>query len=90
LTSLLRTTEANELLSSVDDPITHHLLSNVLYRLLLKYQVRREVPIADLDLRYFVEILVESFADHNALRRILAGELVGSLYDDEQLKSWTK
>lgn len=87
---LLRTDEANELLRAVTEPITSHLINNAMYQFMIKYHVKLERPASDFDLRYFLDVLLQIFEDHDVLRRILSGEQVGALYDDEQLKAWTQ
>ena len=81
---ILRDDEARALISSVEDPITKHLLSNAMFHFFRRYNEHKQKPASDFDMLYFVTLLQEIFSEHDTLRRILAGERVGVFFNDEQ------
>jgi hypothetical protein len=86
---MIRTEEATDRMRSVNDPITTHLINKAMHHLIRRYQLQKDRPTSDLDLDYLVALLIDVFSDHNALKRILNGETVGALYDDDLLKSFS-
>jgi hypothetical protein len=71
--NLVRQLEMQELIDSEKDPITAHLMTmanEVVFARVLRGESR---PIADFDLRYFMEIMQEFASNHETLRKILAG-----------------
>jgi hypothetical protein len=44
---------------------------------------KREAPLCDFDLLYFVKALETFFSEHEVLSRTLAGEKVGAWFDEE-------
>jgi hypothetical protein len=79
---ILRHDEANEIIAAESDPITKHLITNAMYHFLKRYYQEKQYPVCDFDMYYFVALLHEIFSEHDVLRRILAGEKVGSFGDD--------
>lgn len=72
---------------AVGDPITSHLVNMMIHRLLRRYHIHKDRPVVDLDLLFFVQVVIDTLSDHKVLRRILNGEVVGALYDDDLLRS---
>jgi hypothetical protein len=80
---VLRHDAANELISSIEDPITQRLMNNAMFHFLRTYYQEKRYPAADFDMLYFVQLLRDIFEEHEVLQRILAGERVGALFDDD-------
>lgn len=78
----IRNEEAMALLRSLDsgDPITKSLVNNAMFHLMRRFNTRKELPAADFDLMYFLEVMQEMFTEHDVLRRILSGERVGAVF----------
>ena len=82
--TLLHADEALRFIESVSDPITRNLLNMALVHLVKRHHLeRRDAPRGDVDLLYLMSALKDYFAEHEVLRRTLAGEKVGTWFDDE-------
>lgn len=83
---MVRHDEAMALLRSLDggDAITKSLVNNAMFHLLRRVNTRRELPVSDFDLMYFVELMREMFSEHDVLKRMLDGERVGAFFDDDR------
>ena len=81
----IRNEEAMALLRSLDagDPITKSLVNNAMFHFMRRFHTRKELPAADFDLMYFLELMKEMFSEHDVLKRMLAGERVGAFFDEE-------
>jgi hypothetical protein len=80
---VLRDYEAKQLIASVEDPITQHLLTNAMFHFFKRYYDEKERPVSDIDMLYFASLLKDIFSEHDVLRRILSGERIGSFFDEE-------
>lgn len=80
---VLRDEEARSLVASIENPITQHLVTNAMFHFFKRYNEEQQRPASDFDMLYFVLILRDAFAEHDALRRILDGEKVGAFFSDE-------
>ena len=80
----LHQTEANAVIESVDDAITKHLLTNVMFHFFKVHSNGELRPTTDFDMLYFVSLLRRVFEEHDVLKRILAGERVGAFFDDDR------
>ena len=69
----LRQEEMNALIASEKDPITADLMSQAAHLVVLRVMRQEKGPMADFDLRYFMEVIQEFASDHEALRRSLEG-----------------
>jgi len=82
--TLLYADEALRFIESVEDPITRNLLNMALVHLVKRQHLeRREAPRGDVDLLYLMSALKDYFAEHDVLRRTLAGEKIGVWFDEE-------
>jgi hypothetical protein len=81
---IVRNDEAMALLRSIDDPITERLVNNALYHFLRRVHERKELPAADFDLLYFLELMRDVFSEHDVLKGMLAGENVGAFFFDDE------
>ena len=55
-----------------------------LVHLIKRYHLEhRDTPRGDVDLLYLMSALKDYFVEHDVLRRTLAGEKLGSWFDDE-------
>jgi hypothetical protein len=82
---MVRHDEAMALLRSLEDgdAITKILVNNAMFHLLRRVNTRRELPVRDFDVMYFVELMREMFSEHDVLKRMLDGERVGAFFDDD-------
>jgi hypothetical protein len=78
---MLRWDEAMELLRSVDDSITNQLMNRANFEIIKKFSERRGLPVADFDLRFFMEVMLEFCGQHTVIKKIL---------DGEDLRPWTE
>lgn len=83
---ILRFDEAMLLLRSVDDLTTNQLMNTATFEVLKRFSESKELPVADFDLRFFMEAMLDFCSKHNTLRQILAGEDL-RLWTDDDLKS---
>jgi hypothetical protein len=81
---LSRFVEAMELLNSVEDLTTSQLMNRANFVVLRRFNEEGQLPVADFDLRYFMEIIHEFCSDHESLRRILQGEDLRAMIFDEE------
>ena len=79
---MLRYSESAELISSVKDLTTQKLLSAASYCIIKRFLENKNLPIADFDLRFFSEAMLEFCSNHELLQKILNGEDVG-WFDDQ-------
>jgi hypothetical protein len=70
----LRQTEMNDLIASEEDPITQHLMEMAAHVVISRVLTRKDGPIADFDLNYFMEIVQEFAREHKTLKTILEGK----------------
>ena len=70
----LRQDEMNALIESETDPITADLMNQAANVVMLRVLRKEKRPIADFDLRYFMEVIQEFASDHDVLRKSLEGE----------------
>jgi hypothetical protein len=66
---LLRQDEAAKLLRSVNDLTTNQLMSIANTLVIKRYLEQDERPVADFDLRFFMEVMLEFCGDHNLLKK---------------------
>ena len=71
----LRQEEMNELIAQEQDPITADLMSQAAYVLVMTVGSQKTRPVADFDLRYFMEIIRDFVSDHEILKSTLEGNL---------------
>jgi hypothetical protein len=71
----LRQREMQELIASEKDPITAHLMTFANNTLLSRLLTKEKGPVADFDLRYFMEVIQEFASDHETLKKILDGKV---------------
>lgn len=71
----LRQEEMNALIAKEKDPITADLMRQAAHLVVLKVLRQDEGPVADFDLRYFMEVIHEFVSDHEALQRTLEGKV---------------
>jgi hypothetical protein len=69
----LRRTEMQELVDSEKDPITEHLMEMAAQVVFSRVVRKERPPIADFDLRYFMEVVQDFAGQHETLKTILAG-----------------
>ena|ERR1700730_13323533 len=69
----LRQTEMEELIASEKDPITQHLMTMAADVVLSRMLTKKNGPIADFDLNYFMEIVQQFANEHETLKKILSG-----------------
>jgi anti-anti-sigma regulatory factor len=79
---VLRSDEAAKVIETEKDPITRALLNNANFWFMKKFFEQNERPVSDFDLHFFINVLREVFAEHDVLRRMLAGEKVGQFFED--------
>ena len=73
----IRQDEANEVAKEASDLITNQLVSSAVASAIALTPIeRKEWPIADFDMKYFVEVMLNLFGErnHERLRAILRGE----------------
>lgn len=83
---LLRQPESWELLASEKDLITNQLLNKATMCVVKALANSEKQPIADFDLKFFVEVMIEFCRDHENLKKILAGEDL-RWFDEEEIGS---
>lgn len=88
-TMMLRHSESAELISSVKDSITQKLLSAASYCVIKRFLENKNLPVADFDLRFFSEAMLEFCSNHELLQKILNGQEVG-WFDDEKIENSEK
>ena len=71
----LRQKEMNDLIAQEQDPITADLMSQAAYVLVMTVGCQKTRPIADFDLRFFMEIIRDFVSDHEILKSSLEGNL---------------
>jgi hypothetical protein len=81
---ILRSEAATEILESENNPVTRALLNNANFWFMKKFFEKRELPVSDFDLRFFMELMRDIFSEHDVLRRMLAGEKVGQFFEDAE------
>ena len=72
--------EAMEILRSVKDPVTNQLMNMANFEVLKRFLEHRDLPACDFDLVFFLKVVKDFCSQHEAIRKILAGE---------DLKAWT-
>lgn len=85
----IRQTEANDVAKKADNLITRQLVDSAVAQALAFTPLeRKEFPIADFDMKYFVEVMLNLFGEknHNYLRAILDGKDL-RWWDDEELEA---
>jgi hypothetical protein len=82
-TIMLRHSESAELISSVKDSRTQKLLSAASYCVIKKFLENKTLPVANFDLRFFSEAMLEFCSNHELIQKILNGQEVGWFDDDE-------
>jgi lipase chaperone LimK len=81
---LLRWDEAIEVLRSIENPITSQLMNIANFEVLKRFLQSKEFPVADFDLRFFMEVMRDFCSDHETLRKVLDGEDLRLFSDDFQ------
>lgn len=71
----LRQEEMNDLIAKEEHPITADLMRQAAHLVVLKVLRQDKGPIADFDLRYFMEVIHEFVSDHQTLRQSLEGKV---------------
>jgi hypothetical protein len=72
--TFLRQREMNELVDAEQNPVTRDLMVFAYHSLVSLVIRKAEGPIADFDLRYFMQVIQEFSSDHDGLRGFLDGK----------------
>lgn len=81
---LLRWDEAMRVLEAVDDPITGQLMNMANFEVMKRFQGKDEgLPLADFDLRFFMEVMRDFCSDHDNLRKVLDGQDLRMLTEED-------
>jgi len=70
----LRQAEMEQLIASEEDPITQHLMTMAVDVVLSRMITKKNGPIADFDLSFFMEIIQQFANEHKTLKKILEGK----------------
>ena len=81
-TGFIRSEEAGHFIESITDPVTKILVNNANYHLYRRLAEKR-LPEGEFDMRFYVEVMAEMFAEQEVIKRMLAGEDVGAFFDDD-------
>jgi hypothetical protein len=81
--AFLREEEMRQIVSSQQDPITAQLMGLAYHTLLVRMLRQESLPVADFDLRFFMEVIQEFCSDQETLKKVLAGEKLPAWYSDE-------
>jgi hypothetical protein len=81
---ILRSEAATEILENEKNPVTRALLNNANFWFMKKFFEKKDRPVSDFDLRFFMELMRDVFSEHDVLRRMLAGEKVGGFFEDSE------
>jgi hypothetical protein len=79
---MIRLEESAELHKSVKDQITLQILGMATTCVMRKFIENKHLPVADFDMRFFSEAMLDFCNKHENLRRILAGEDLRWFDDD--------
>lgn len=71
---MLRYDEAIDRLRQAEDLRTRQLAYDAVFRVLRRFTEQRDLPVADFDLEFFVEIVLEFCSEHENIQRLLNGE----------------
>jgi len=82
-TLLLRQDEAMRILKSEDDPITNQLMNMANFEVLTRFLERKDLPVSDFDLCFFMETMKAFCSQHKTIAKILAGEDLRLWTDDD-------
>jgi hypothetical protein len=74
--------EAREMLKSVKDPTTNQLMNMINFEVLKRFFERKDLPVCDFDMLFFMEVIREFCSQHSTMRKILAGEDLRAWTDD--------
>lgn len=74
-----------DFLRSIDDPITNQLMNMANFAVLKRFFETKKFPVADFDLRFFLEVVLDICSDHETLRKVLAGEDLRCWTDDSEI-----
>ena len=85
--TLIRCEEAQQFLDRLPDPITKNLV-NMSYVLTIKKCLleRSYSPEGEFDMLFFVRTLSDLFSERGVILKALAGEKVGSWFDDDSME----
>jgi hypothetical protein len=79
---LLNQKESSELIASTEDIITNRLMNAACYCIIKRFLENKSLPVADFDMRFFSEAMLEFCSNHELLRKILDGKEVGWFADE--------
>lgn len=80
--NVVRSEEGLDILRAEKDPITGALLNNANFWFMKKFFAQKDRPVTDHDYKFFMELMRDIFSEHEVLRKILEGELVGKFFED--------